>query len=153
MNKMININLNNSSSSDQIPSQQQFNQWCQLALHDKNINGDINIQLMDATEIQQLNKKFRQKDKPTNVLSFPHEPFQGIETEINIIGDIAICPSIIQQEAKIQQKSIDAHWAHMCIHAVLHLLGYDHQTDDQADTMETIEINLLQQLGYNNPYE
>ena len=108
---------------------------------------------MDATESQALNKQYRQQDKPTNVLAFPFAAFPDIEISDPIIGDIVICAAIVNQEATQQHKSQNEHWAHIVIHGVLHLLGYDHIEAADANIMEPLEIDLLQQLGYANPYE
>ena len=153
MKKMVNVYVDNASTISDVPTDEQFHTWASLAAAQHNRQGDINLRLVNSAEIQALNQQFRHKDKPTNVLSFPFEPFDNIEVEQLIIGDIALCPAIILQEAKEQNKTSLAHWAHMCIHSVLHLLGYDHIQDTEAHEMEQLEITLLQQLGYENPYE
>lgn len=153
MNKTVNIVIQNNSAAVNTPSAEQLTAWATLAAERANGVGEIILCLMEQKEIQQLNKQFRQKDKPTNVLSFPNQPFADTTNDHAILGDIALCPAIIETEAKEQNKPLMAHWAHMCIHSVLHLLGYDHQTDTEAQIMEQLEIDLLQQLGYENPYE
>ena len=111
---------------------------------------DVNIAIVDSNKIQQLNSEFRHIDKPTNVLSFPCTPFPGeIET---FLGDIAICASIVNDEALSQGKKTEAHWAHLTVHAILHLLGHDHENEADASKMENLEIHILRELGYNNPY-
>ena len=131
-----------------LPNQSQFEQWCYLAL--EGIIADINIRLVDLTESQYLNQTYRQKNKSTNVLSFSFEPPKGIETQF--LGDIVICPAIVLQEAQAQQKPIDHHWAHMVIHGLLHLRGFDHIAVHEALEMEAKEIHLLIQLNIPNPY-
>jgi probable rRNA maturation factor len=153
MKPMVKLNLSNQTDDNDVPTDDQFTQWVMLATNDFAVSGDININIVSRDEIQQMNAQFRHKNKPTNVLSFPFEAFPGIPVAEAIIGDIAICASVVKQEAEEQQKPLIAHWAHLCIHGVLHLLGFDHQTDEEALKMETIEINLLKQLGYPNPYE
>ncbi len=106
----------------------------------------ICIRIIDAAESQSLNKQFRDKDKPTNVLSFPFE-------EENYLGDLALCHSVIQAEAAAQNKPLRAHYLHLVIHGLLHLLGFDHETDADAAEMEQIEIEMLAQLNISNPYE
>jgi probable rRNA maturation factor len=98
----------------------------------------------------QLNEQWRKSQGPTNVLSFSHEG----EAEIapDLLGDIVICAPVVAKEAKEQNKDIDAHWAHMVIHGVLHLNGFDHIKPEDADTMENLEIKILEELNYNNPY-
>lgn len=150
---MINLIVENASSIEAIPSPEQFELWIHLATESQQAVGEINLRIVDPQESQQLNCTYRGKDKPTNVLSFPFEPFPGITVESPMLGDLAICASVVQAEATSQHKDITAHWAHLCIHGVLHLLGFDHQVDTDAHAMESLEIKLLAQLGYPNPYE
>ena len=107
---------------------------------------EICIRIVDSAESQSLNKQFRGKDKPTNVLSFPFE-------EEHYLGDLALCHPVIQAEAQAQNKPIHAHYQHLLIHGVLHLLGFDHENDADAAEMEQIEIELLAALHIANPYE
>ncbi len=113
------------------------------------------ILVASAKEIQQLNKQYRDKDKTTNVLSFPMDlPVSGVsdELEFNLLGDVALCAAVIKKEAALQSKSETSHWAHMVVHGMLHLQGYDHEKDDEAIIMEKLEISILNQLGFGNPY-
>jgi len=113
---------------------------------------------VDAAESRQLNRDYRGKDYPTNVLSFPFEPPEGMPEDMltelgdGIIGDIAICDTVVDKEAEEQHKTPEAHWAHMVVHGVLHLLGHDHIDDAGADIMEALEVNILNRLGYPDPY-
>ena len=152
--------------TNNIPTNEQFQLWVNSALNNNTLQIDpienqetqteeqpdyeLTIRLVDTVESQQLNHQYRDKDKPTNVLSFPFEVPEGIE--LDLLGDIVICADIVEQEASEQHKALEQHWAHMVIHGCLHLLGYDHISDNEALTMEAIEIKLLAQLGYNNPY-
>ena len=116
----------------------------------------LSLHITDAREIQQLNNQFRKKNKPTNVLSFPLSDIDGIPfdgRECVMLGDIVLCAEVIRHEALVQRKSITAHWAHMVIHGLLHLQGYDHIAEEDAQQMEAREIAILQALGFNNPYE
>lgn len=131
-----------------LPNQSQLQQWCQLALEGS--VADINIRLVDPNESQQLNHLYRHNNKPTNVLAFPFEPPEGIDD--NLLGDIIICPAVVTQEAQTQHKPLEHHWAHMVIHGVLHLRGFDHTCDIQAQEMEQKEIQLLAQIDIPNPY-
>ena len=108
-------------------------------------NENVSILLTNDTRIQDLNRNFRNKDKPTNVLSFPSE-------EDIFLGDIAISFNTLVKEAEEQDKEFYHHFIHMLIHGVLHLLGYDHETDDEAEEMETLEIKILEDMGIKNPY-
>ena len=132
-----------------LPDQAQLQTWVEKALQN-NTAVQVGIRIVDETESQSLNREYRGKDKPTNVLSFPMELPEEIEE--TILGDLVICASVVAKEAEQQHKNPEAHWAHMVIHGVLHLQGYDHLTDEQANVMETLEIQYLEELGYSNPY-
>lgn len=114
----------------------------------------LTIRVVGESESQTLNNEYRGKDKSTNVLSFPFEMPEGLPAGAlaPMLGDLAICAAVVQREAQQQHKSADAHWAHMIIHGVLHLLGYDHIDDVDADIMEALEIELLAGLGFADPY-
>lgn len=112
---------------------------------------ELSIQVLDEAAMQTLNHQFRDKNKPTNVLSFPYEPMPGVT--LDLLGDIALCAPVIQQEAAEQGKSLMDHWAHMLVHGMLHLRGFDHIDDEEAEVMEALEIELLAKHGIQNPYE
>jgi probable rRNA maturation factor len=146
------IDLQLACDSSAVPSLELFQRWTDLALStvtDKEF--ELTIRLVNIDESQQLNSQYRQKDKPTNVLSFPFEVPDGIE--LNLLGDLVVCMQVVEQEAKEQNKKLFDHWAHMIIHGCLHLLGYDHINDADADEMEALEIKILANLSINNPYE
>lgn len=111
----------------------------------------LTLRLTDAGEMSELNNHYRGKAYATNVLSFPLE-FPD-ETGIPYIGDIVICPDVVEREAAEQRKPLDAHYAHLTVHGVLHLLGYDHEMDDDAEEMEMLETQILAKLGYPDPYQ
>ena len=134
-----------------LPTEEQIIQWLNVILPQFMDNAEITIRIVDEQESQQLNNTYRHKDKPTNVLSFPFE--SPIEIEVPLLGDLIICKQVVEAEAKEQHKSLTAHWAHMIVHGCLHLLGYDHILDEEAEEMENIEIDIMQQLGFNNPYQ
>ena len=116
--------------------------------------GDITLRIVAEDEIRTLNRDYRDKDAPTNVLSFPFEMPEGLPEDAvePLVGDIVICDAVVHREADEQHKPLDAHWAHMVTHGVLHLLGYDHIDDDDALVMETLEIRALGELGFPDPY-
>ncbi len=135
-----------------LPTEDQLQGWLDHAL-DKLSDLDeteVTIRLVDEEESQQLNHEYRGKDKPTNVLSFPFEAPPGIE--LPLLGDLVICKQVVEREAQEQGKSLEAHWAHMVTHGALHLLGYDHIQDDEAEQMEALETQLLTEQGFNDPY-
>lgn len=115
---------------------------------------EVNVSIVSNDEIQQINKQFRNKDKPTNIISFEFEKPEGLPDNIvdDFLGDIVIAPKVLEQEAKEQNKALENHWQHIFIHGLLHLLGYDHLDDQEAEEMENLEIELLAKLGINNPY-
>jgi probable rRNA maturation factor len=135
---------------DGIPGEDTIRQWVLQALPEQKKEAELTVRIVDEAEITALNHRYRGKDGPTNVLSFPYEGIPGVATEL--LGDIVICAPVVASEAVAQHKPLDAHWAHIVVHGVLHLLGFDHQHDDHAHQMETREAELLASLGYANPY-
>ena len=136
-----------------VPTETLLIDWITLALGKagyKKQNAIVSLRIVDEEEIKDLNKKYRNIDKSTNVLSFPYEALP--EVDINLLGDIIICAAVVESEALEQSKTVEQHWAHMIIHGVLHLLGYDHIEDQQAVEMETLEIDILSNLGIPDPY-
>ena len=111
---------------------------------------EVTIRVVDTAESHSLNLTYRGKDKPTNVLSFPFEVPPGME--MSLLGDLVICRQVVEKEAQEQGKPLEAHWAHMVVHGSLHLLGYDHIEDDEAEEMEAIETEIMLALGYEDPY-
>ena len=134
----------------ELPSMQQLERWAEAALLDKHTRQELNIRIVDAEESQLLNKDYRGKDKPTNVLSFPFEAPPGVNA--NILGDLVICAPVVRHEAQDQGKSESSHWAHMVVHGMLHLQGYDHENDEDAGKMESREASIMKQLGFDDPY-
>lgn len=142
-------------NSDNLPSEAQFYTWVQKALAiqaqtDAFPESEITIRIVDEAESHELNLTYRGKDKPTNVLSFPFEVPEGIE--MPLLGDLVICRQVMEKEAAEQNKPLDAHWAHLAIHGTLHLLGYDHLTDEEAEEMESLETEIMQAIGFEDPY-
>ena len=145
----LSLQLQIASTFIPLPKKKQFQQWAQLALPKTSEKQELTIRIVDEPESAQLNSTYRHKNYPTNVLSFPMDA----PVPTPLLGDLVICAPIVAKEALAQNKSLEAHFAHMTVHGVLHLLGYDHMTDDEAETMETLEIGILEQLGYGNPYQ
>ena len=147
---MVELDLQQASSGP-TPSEAQFRQWCELALRQRTADSELTIRIVDEAEGQALNKTYRQRDYPTNVLSFPADVPDDL-LDIPLLGDLVICAAVVEREAAEQGKSAEAHWAHMVIHGCLHLLGYDHLDDDEAEEMESLERELLAELGHADPY-
>lgn len=136
-----------------LPTDEQLQQWAEAALTSRTAfaEPELTIRLVSEEESQTLNREYRGKDKPTNVLSFPFDA--PPQVPIELLGDLIICIAVVQREAEEQDKTSEAHWAHMVVHGCLHLLGYDHIKDDEAEEMEALERTILATLGFSNPYE
>lgn len=141
----------NPSEHDFLPPEADIATWVHHFAHNAPFDWqywpqEVNICISSREQSRQLNLDYRQQDKPTNVLSFPFHNHEAI------LGDMSLCADVINNEAQQQHKTYQAHWAHMVIHGLLHLCGYDHQQENEALHMEGLEIKLLNQLGYDNPY-
>jgi len=136
-------------SADQ-PDRQQIQLWVDTALDDYDHDTEIVVRIVGVEESAELNEQYRHKSGPTNILSFPVDLPEGIE--LDLLGDLVICAPVVEKEALEQDKPLAHHWAHIIVHGVLHLLGYDHIDDDEAELMENKEIAILNKLHINNPY-
>ncbi|MGR8931521.1 MAG: rRNA maturation RNase YbeY [Gammaproteobacteria bacterium] len=145
------LDLQIATESSNYPSEQQFQQWIDKVLSDNSHDNEVVIRLVDEAESAELNQQYRHKTGPTNVLSFPFEAPEGFE--MDLLGDLVICVPVIVKEAAEQNKLLEHHWAHITIHGVLHLLGYDHIEEADAEEMEALEIKLLNMLNIANPYQ
>jgi len=156
----LELDLQIAAEGKAIPAQSDFELWVKAALATSTMEqAELTIRVVAPEESQSLNFDYRQKDKPTNVLSFPYEPFEPIANEamstaleLPLLGDLVICAEIVEAEAQQQNKPIQHHWAHLVIHGVLHLIGYDHITDTEAEEMENLERAILAGLGIQDPY-
>ena len=151
----MSVNLQIAAESTSIPDGKSFEQWVSLVLQVQAIQEDreVCVRLVDTEESAALNSRYRQKVGATNVLSFPSELPPGLPAEENReLGDLVICAPLVEKEAADQNKETFAHWAHLVVHGTLHLLGYDHLVDDEAEAMEALEIEILAQLNIPNPY-
>jgi probable rRNA maturation factor len=168
-------------SVEEPPPRAQLQRWAEAAWQgDAHSDVEVALRIVSAEESRQLNRDYRGKDKPTNVLSFPMQmdelnlpadltPYDLVPTELAdtvhsdefpapdahwiMLGDLAICAEVVAEEAQQQHKSLQAHWAHMLVHGMLHLQGYDHIEEDEAQRMEQLEIQIMQQLGFSDPYQ
>ena len=148
---MIELDLQLATEAGDLPAEAQLRRWVELALRQRTADSELTIRLVDAEEGQELNRTYRYKDYATNVLSFPAEVPDGL-LDIPLLGDLVICVPVVEREAREQNKALEAHWAHLVIHGCLHLLGYDHIDDEEAEEMEGLERQLLAELGYPDPY-
>lgn len=145
------IHIQNASITKDIPPKTHFKSWITATLKSHCDNAEMTIRIVDEHEIAQLNQQYRNKKGPTNILSFPYKSADSTQNLLK--GDLVICGPVVLQEANVQNKNIESHWAHLVIHGTLHLLGYDHISDDDANTMEMIEIGILKLFGFANPYQ
>jgi len=139
----LNLNIQYASDAQHLPTRAQFRKWVKAALR---VRTEVTIRIVDADEGRQLNSMYRGKDYATNVLTFP------LIEEPHLIGDIIICAPVVETEARSQNKSLEAHYAHLTVHVILHLHGYDHETEAQAELMEGLETAIITKLGYASPY-
>ncbi len=163
---MLELELQNPYGFDTIPDKNDLKKWSNSALQTLNDGADdsnisLVIRVVDEEEGIELNHTYRNKESATNVLSFPYEvpdyavdiPELQDEYSQRYLGDLVLCEKVVVTEAKVQNKTLEQHWAHLVIHGVLHLQGYDHIDDDEAMKMESLEIEILESLGFDNPYE
>jgi probable rRNA maturation factor len=146
---MIHVAIENASTARNVPENGQFRRWAEAAARRE--GAEVAIRIVDEAESAELNAAYRHKSGPTNVLSFPFEVPEGVPNAL--LGDLVICAGVVEREAGEQGKPLEAHWAHMVVHGLLHLQGYDHVEDSEAEAMEAEEIAILSDLGFPNPYE
>ena len=139
------------SQSKQLPDQEQFQYWVDAVLKDESQDAEVVIRIVDEAEMIQFNEQYRGKKGSTNILSFPFEAPEGVDNYL--LGDMLVCAPVVEKEAQQQNKELEHHWAHMIVHGVLHLLGYDHVDDQDAEEMEALEIKILKTINIKNPYE
>ncbi|MDO4626078.1 MAG: rRNA maturation RNase YbeY [Pasteurellaceae bacterium] len=137
-------------NSENLPSLAQIEQWASRAVRASRDDIEMTVRIVDEMESHHLNLTYRGKDRPTNVLSFPFECPD--EVELPLLGDLVICRQVVEREAAEQGKPLLAHWAHMIVHGSLHLLGYDHIDEAEAEEMESLETQIMTDLGFADPY-
>jgi len=148
---LVDLDLQIAVSHRVLPTQAEFETWVRTAIGQTMAEVELTIRIVEVAESQQLNLTYCGKDRPTNVLSFPFEA--PPEVQLPLLGDLVICAQVVEQEAIEQNKPLNAHWAHMVIHGCLHLLGYDHIIDEEADEMESLETQLVEGLRFTDPYK
>ncbi len=144
----IRLALQYACGSADLPTRRAVNKWIRAALARRRASAEVTVRIVGEAEGADLNRRWRKRRAATNVLSFPNEGHAAPA----FLGDIVICAPVVVREAHEQLKSPEAHWAHLIVHGVLHLLGYDHKTQRDAEAMETLEQDILKRLGYPNPY-
>ena len=151
----VRLDLQLRSRAAHVPSRARFLRWVRAALAGRTAPGtpvELTLRVVGPTEMRARNREYRGKDYATNVLSFPFEAPGDVALPVRVLGDIVLCAQTVQREARAQGKPVEAHWAHLAVHGVLHLLGMDHMTRREAAQMEGAEIAVLEALGYPNPY-
>lgn len=156
----LTIYMDNASSHQDIPDEPSVQQWVDAALSNQKGEAELSIRVVDEAESSELNLRYRNKQGPTNVLSFPADLSESLQEllleeslQLPLLGDLVICAPVVEHEAQQQKKSLKAHWAHMLVHGSLHLIGYDHMNDQEAELMEQLETNILTNLDFPPPYE
>lgn len=151
MTAHVMIDIQVASDSQNLPSQEDIQSWTGAAVGEHRTEAEVSLRIVDIEEGAELNFQWRQKEGPTNVLSFPSE--LPPELELPLLGDLVVCAPVVERESREQKKNLQAHWAHMIVHGTLHLLGYDHIEDEEAKEMEALETVIIQKLGFPDPYQ
>ncbi|QEL63909.1 putative rRNA maturation factor [Oryzomicrobium terrae] len=146
--RRLNLSVQYACNKDGLPSREQVRRWARATLDavDAQRGGQVTVRFVEPAEGQELNRDYRGKDYATNVLSFPYD------TEPVVMGDLIVCAAVVAREAVAQGKPLEHHHAHLVVHGMLHLQGFDHEDDDEAEAMEALETDILASLGYPDPY-
>ncbi|MCE0723891.1 MULTISPECIES: rRNA maturation RNase YbeY [Legionella] len=147
------IDIQNATDEPLPFSEEELTRLASLALRDYQKEAELTVRLVTPDEMIHLNGTYRKQNKTTNVLAFPSALPPEIQLECPLLGDVIICPQVLLEESKQLKKTLESHWALILIHGILHLLGYDHIKDDESVIMQAIEIKLLAELGFSNPYD
>ncbi len=146
----VEVDVQYAAKSKALPGAAEIRAWARAAIAGRRVEAELSIRVVDEVEMTALNRTFRGCDQPTNVLSFPFDKMPGVD--IPLLGDVVVCAPVVSREARQQGKAERAHWAHMVVHGTLHLLGYDHGEPADAEVMEQMEKDILDSLGYGDPY-
>jgi len=150
MNKDLELTVQIATNIPNCPDTETIRNWVSLTLARDSQAAEMTVRIVDEEECAELNHRYRNKEGATNVLSFPYEAVSG--SGQTLFGDIVICAPVVEREAREQNKELQSHWAHMVIHGTLHLMGYNHIEENEAETMESLERSLMDSLGYADPY-
>lgn len=146
----VRVVIQNASSAVALPATRGLRTWARSAAEAGDPAAELTLRIVDEAESRALNNRYRGKDRATNVLSFPFEDPPGVST--SVLGDVVICAPLVEREARASGRPAQAHWAHIVIHGVLHLRGYDHERDEDAVRMQAMESELLSACGFSDPY-
>jgi probable rRNA maturation factor len=147
------VSIARAGSRAAAPTRRELREWAAATLGSRAAGREISVLIVNAARSRELNRRYRGQDKPTNVLSFPVPARAATAgSDGSVLGDLVICPTVLRQEARAQRKAPRSHWMHLYVHGLLHLIGYDHEREDQAQRMERREIRVLRSLGVANPY-
>jgi len=149
----IKLAIQQASAASWVPAKAEVKRWAAVALRGRRKQARFSLRILDEAESAALNLRYRGKAGPTNVLSFTFEPPPGLPDPQPFIGDLAICAPVVEREALEQGKPLEAHWAHLVVHGILHLLGHDHRDEAEAQEMEALETRIMEELSFPAPYE
>lgn len=152
MKTKLKLALQNASTATGLPTRAQIKKWAEAALQSDVANAEITFRIVDGEEGQTLNRDYRGKDYATNVLTFTFDEDLPDIPGLPLLGDIVLCAPVVAREAAEQGISLEAHYCHLAVHGVLHLQGYDHLEEDEAEAMEALEKQIVISLGYDDPY-
>ena len=152
MKPKLSLSIQNASVADALPTRAQIRQWAEAALQPGIAKAEITFRIVDAEEGQALNRDYRGKDYATNVLTFTFDDEMPAIPGLPLMGDIVLCAPVVAREAAEQAITLEAHYCHLVVHGVLHLQGFDHIEEDEAEAMEARETQIVTSLGYDDPY-
>ena len=147
----VSVDLQVAWRRGRVPAPGKLRGWISAALDGRRAGAEVSVRVVGEEEACELNRDYRSQDKPTNVLAFPSDLPAGLGMEL--LGDLVLCGPLVEKEAIEQRKDLEAHWAHLVVHGTLHLVGLDHQTEAEAREMEALEVEILAELGYPDPYD
>lgn len=152
MKPKLTLSIQNASAAEALPTRAQIRQWAEAALQPGIAKAEITFRIVDAEEGQALNRDYRGKDYATNVLTFTFDDEMPAIPGLPLLGDIVLCAPVVAREAAEQAITLEAHYCHLVVHGVLHLQGFDHIEEDEAEAMEARETQIVTSLGYDDPY-
>ncbi len=156
MTDRIDLELQLACKVESLPAEDEMRRWLEAAIatsaESAPVPREIVVRVVDEQESRELNRRYRQQDRPTNVLAFPAEEVPWAEGSAQPLGDLVVCGPVVEREAREQEKDVAGHWGHLLVHGALHLLGHDHRNDAEAAVMERLEARILAERGYDDPY-